>query len=544
MTKTQQTSAATSEATNIKETIESILIAFVLAFMFRAFVVEAFVIPTGSMAPTLLGAHMQFRCQQCAYEFTVNFSPSQRGGEDLSVPQQAIDPKGNKKIYTIICPNCGFKQPKEKATAPDVHYGDRILVLKYLYLFHEPERWDVVVFKSPASPEIYDYTQNYIKRLIGRPNERVMLLDGDVYARRLATDNWVVQPKPKVVQDALWRVVYDNDHHPQQALSMSTEWKQPWIERQGTEGWTTNPKSPGTRGGRVFRFDNLTGAGTLFFDPLANHNANHFTDFLAYDITQSQAFDNSPTDTFANFRPGISYTNVSDLRVTMFHERSEGDGPLRLKLSKRGVTFIAELTPTQVRLLRSDGIGEERQIYSQEISLPPGKAARIDFANVDYRVSLRIDEKLILQTTPADYSPEVDSLKQEHDRTGDRPLPTVEIEARNHKCLIDHLSLWRDVYYISRGSSGGELFWGHPDREIILGPGEYFVLGDNSPISGDARYWNEPINLPSESLFVEPGRVPERFMLGKAFFVYWPAGYRLLNTISLIPNFGQMRFIH
>ena len=35
----------------MKDTIESIVIALVLAFVFRAFVVEAFVIPTGSMAP-------------------------------------------------------------------------------------------------------------------------------------------------------------------------------------------------------------------------------------------------------------------------------------------------------------------------------------------------------------------------------------------------------------------------------------------------------------------------------------------------------------
>src|SRR5688572_14060442 len=48
---------------NIKETIESILVAFILAFVFRAFVVEAFVIPSGSMAPTLLGGHMRFRCE-------------------------------------------------------------------------------------------------------------------------------------------------------------------------------------------------------------------------------------------------------------------------------------------------------------------------------------------------------------------------------------------------------------------------------------------------------------------------------------------------
>jgi hypothetical protein len=76
------------EHTNVKETIESILIAFVLAFMFRAFVVEAFVIPTGSMAPTLLGAHMRFQCDNCGYPFDVNYGASSESG-DVSVPSKA-----------------------------------------------------------------------------------------------------------------------------------------------------------------------------------------------------------------------------------------------------------------------------------------------------------------------------------------------------------------------------------------------------------------------------------------------------------------------
>ena len=38
----------------MRETIESIVVAFLLAFLFRTFEAEPFVIPTGSMAPTLL----------------------------------------------------------------------------------------------------------------------------------------------------------------------------------------------------------------------------------------------------------------------------------------------------------------------------------------------------------------------------------------------------------------------------------------------------------------------------------------------------------
>ena len=65
--------------------------------------------------------------------------------------------------------------------------------------------------------------------------------------------------------------------------------------------------------------------------------------------------------------------------------------------------------------------------------------------------------------------------------------------------------------------------------------GQLFVLRNQQ---GD-------IFLLSESL-VESGRVPERFLLGRAFFVYWPAGYRPFSPgmPGLIPNFGEMRFIH
>src|SRR3954462_12433239 len=74
---------------SVKETIESILVAFILAFIFRAFVVEAFVIPTGSMAPTLLGAHMRFVCHDCGYHFDVNYTAQQTKDGDLIIGSYA-----------------------------------------------------------------------------------------------------------------------------------------------------------------------------------------------------------------------------------------------------------------------------------------------------------------------------------------------------------------------------------------------------------------------------------------------------------------------
>ena len=59
---------------SIIDTIEAIIIALILALTFRAFVVEAFVIPTSSMAPTLLGAHFNVICPVCGYAFDRNAS--------------------------------------------------------------------------------------------------------------------------------------------------------------------------------------------------------------------------------------------------------------------------------------------------------------------------------------------------------------------------------------------------------------------------------------------------------------------------------------
>src|SRR5437763_16937478 len=105
---------------SVKETIESILVAFILAFVFRAFVVEAFVIPTGSMAPTLMGAHMRFHCKDCGYRWDVNFSSNSRGGDDINIPanyfrsgDELTMPGGEHDVAAPIhCPNCGWAVPQ------------------------------------------------------------------------------------------------------------------------------------------------------------------------------------------------------------------------------------------------------------------------------------------------------------------------------------------------------------------------------------------------------------------------------------------------
>ena len=59
---------------------------------------------------------------------------------------------------------------------PLLHPGDRILVNKFIYRFREPRRQEIAVFRYPVNPSI-----NFVKRIIGVPNDKVEIKDGEVY---------------------------------------------------------------------------------------------------------------------------------------------------------------------------------------------------------------------------------------------------------------------------------------------------------------------------------------------------------------------------
>ena len=149
---------------SVRETVESIWIAIVVAFVLRAFVLEAFMIPTGSMAPRLMGRHTEFDCPACGYHYAYGAG----AGKSAPLPRML-------NVSGARCPNCGHVR---RRSGEPTFGGDRVLVLKYLYRFREPRPWDVVVFKNPLNNR-----ENYIKRLIGLPGQQVRIVHGDVFVR-------------------------------------------------------------------------------------------------------------------------------------------------------------------------------------------------------------------------------------------------------------------------------------------------------------------------------------------------------------------------
>ena len=106
----------------VRETIESVIVAVVLAFLIRTFEAEAFVIPTGSMAPALMGAHKDLECPECACPFQVSASDIQEENGE-SKPAQ---------VNAGICPMCRaldiFSEKSNPSYAGDSRAGGQILL--------------------------------------------------------------------------------------------------------------------------------------------------------------------------------------------------------------------------------------------------------------------------------------------------------------------------------------------------------------------------------------------------------------------------------
>lgn len=66
---------------------------------------------------------------------------------------------------------------------PNLHSGQRLLISKVVYKFHEPERGDIIVFPNPNNQD-----EDYIKRIIGLPGETIEIKGGVVYINGLELD--------------------------------------------------------------------------------------------------------------------------------------------------------------------------------------------------------------------------------------------------------------------------------------------------------------------------------------------------------------------
>ncbi len=177
-----------------------------------------------------------------------------------------------------------------------------------------------------------------------------------------------------------------------------------------------------------------------------------------------------------------------------------------LELSRGVNRFQAKFGNGQVALARIGPKGPEFGNPTRPCKVNAG-TYKLRFANVDARLAVWVDDKRIDFGIEGDYSPvepngyePEDRDKEGWTRENDIDKP-ASIGARGPVAAVKGIKLHRDVFYTRSGGdqTQADIFY--------VQPGHYMCLGDNSAQSSDSRKW---------------GVVPERLMLGKAVFVFFP----------------------
>ncbi len=573
----------------VREVIETVVFVVVLVLLLKLFVTEAFVIPTGSMAETLYGYQKVVTCPKCGHEFPVNSHDEVEVNSGTKRKHPLI------KYCCPNCRHEG--KVEDLTPRPDNRTGDRVLVLKPLFHVRPPHRGDVVVFKYPDDPQQQHTAQNYIKRAMGFGGETVAIYRGELYVTtsltypedELDSDGSVHYPRPTNPLD-LWkkmymysnsdgsrrgrelfaasqkagftntvpggfqivrkgedqiladrRVVWDNDKQPAELGAASQRWV-----RENATAWTPDsekqPKAFAHKGEGLdwLRYRHLVyqadAAGKLLLQSRPNPNgtarlvswrwptpngtppvAGPIDNMLGYNagIDQNAKGEEQSRDD-PSVNPDLSQLLwVGDLVLECEVEMAAGS-EVALELSKGSDRFRATFGGGKVTLSRSGGKAGE--MGSKPCKVTAG-TYKLRFANVDARLWVWVDSKRIdfeaagdyNPTEPADYEPE-DAMKEGWTRANDIDAP-ASVGAKGAVSAVRNLKLHRDVYYTRNSPNdytSADIYYVHP--------GHYMCLGDNSAQSSDSRSW---------------GTVPERLMLGKAVFVFWPA-YPRPNRVGFI----------
>ncbi|MBN9516912.1 signal peptidase I, partial [bacterium] len=442
-------------------TLANLAVLLICGFiLFRVGLAEPFGVPTGSMAPTLIGNHRQTACPRCGYPVRVGLpTGGERAGHYLDIP----------------CPNCGKKTTL--ADAPAVN-GDRVMVDKLVYTFRRPRRWEVAVFRCAA-----DEYKAYVKRILGLPGELMTIVDGEVYANGELLRKALAEVRETQVP------VFDL------AFAPPGGWGPRWYVYPPERDARLPPAdaAPAAPAG-----ESVLHNGHLILDAAASPQAEVRLEYRHVDldardpsgevVRSATGYDGGGRGT-GNVYPVHDFSVRCEVEVV----EAKPGATLALRLFDGTDAVAAEVSvgprATGKAALSHDKLGG--LAAASGIGLEPGRTYTIEFAFVDRRATLAIDRRVVL--------PPADLLAEKKRGEVRRPL---QLGARGCRVVVTRLQLYRDIHYTQAGRHGTR----QPAR---LGADEYFVLGDNSGNSQDSREWPTP-------------GVPAGDFLGKPILVHQP----------------------
>lgn len=329
--------------------LETALLLFLVLLILRAFCVEPYGVPTGSMAPALAGNHKAADCPQCGWRVVVGHR------DDLSGARAA-------EHWAVCCPNCGCDDIDLEHQS--VCRGDQLLVNKTVFDWRRPRRWEMAVFHCPLGRG-----KICVKRVVGLPGETVQVKDGDIWI------DHALARKPLAEVKALRIPVFDGNH-------------------SRGERWQTQPPSgPAVLEGTVLRLD-------------ARDDPDHdrWLIYRHWRLDQPKARALGGEYSYNGGSPGQAVEPVYDFMVECDLEVLAGDGWVKLGLCDGAEDLTAELPVGSVKQGARIADGADR-VYrcAPAFALAAGRTYRVELALVDRRLTLAIDGRQPLE--PVDRPP-------------------------------------------------------------------------------------------------------------------------------------------
>ncbi len=400
----------------MRQTLRLFLLLAMLCMILRTFCVQGLVAPlrvaSGSMAEQWRGPHLACSCPECARPFAA-------GLDSLFGEEQ------------LLCPECGAEIPLTEVRS---EAGDAVILDRTAYLFRDPRRFEVVVFRQPGSE-----SQWAVKRVAGLPSEQMAIRGGDL----------MIDGAPAYKSYSQWRemaVLVSDSRYVSEGANR-------WHGSDRESGWS------------------VLAGGEYRFHPVGKETERLLYQHRANFRRTAGTTEDSPLYDLDSYNQGLSRVLHRVRDVSLRASASlEPQAVLTLELTTADHRWQAEFSRTEGRChLSCDGV---------EFSVAPcpiaSTASEFELTYCDSRVWVAFDDRPLIE-----HRVETEKAVSASEA---RPV-RFAVGGRLGGIRIERLRVERDIHYLD--PTGRYADW--PGRR--LSDHEFLLLGDNVPLSFDGRHW-------------------------------------------------------